>query len=94
LQIEWLSRAISDLDEAANYIGRDNPMVSAKVKLKIARAVSLLEQQPGVGRVGRISGTRELVVADTPYIVPYRLKADIVEVLRVYHSSKKWPDRL
>jgi toxin ParE1/3/4 len=94
LQVRWLNRAIFDLDEAVNYIARDNPIAAAEVQLKIVRAVSLLEQQPTLGRTGRVLGTKELVVADTPYIVPYRVKAGMVQVLRVYHSSRKWPDRL
>jgi toxin ParE1/3/4 len=91
LQIRWLNRALLDLGEAESYIARDNPVAAANVKLKIVRAVSLLEQQPGMGRPGRVYGTKELVVPDTPYIVPYRVKEGIVQVLRVYHSSRKWP---
>jgi addiction module RelE/StbE family toxin len=91
LRIKWLKRALLDLDEAESYIARDNPSVAAEVVLKIAKAVSLLGQQPGLGRPGRVSGTRELVVPDTPYIVPYRVKENTVQVLRVYHSSRKWP---
>lgn len=91
MQISWLNRALLDLDEAEHYLARDNPAAAAKVQLKIARAVSLLEQQPELGRAGRVSGTKELVVADTPYIVAYRIKAGTVQVLRVYHSARKWP---
>jgi plasmid stabilization system protein ParE len=46
---------------------------------------------PAMGRPGRVSGTRELVVPDTPYIVPYRVRRNAVEVLRVFHAAGKWP---
>jgi toxin ParE1/3/4 len=94
LRVKWLKRALLDLDEVEAFIAHDNPRAGAEVVLKIIRAVSLLKEQPGMGRVGRITGTKELVVPDTPFIVPYRVKDDTVQVLRVYHSSRKWPARL
>ena len=94
MQIKWLRQALPDLDEAESYIAQDNPNAAAGVLLEIVRAVSMLERQPGLGRPGRVSGTKELIVPDTPYIVPYRVKDGIVQVLRVYHSSRKWPVRL
>jgi toxin ParE1/3/4 len=94
LRIKWLKRALLDLDEAESYITRDNPSAAAEVVLRIVKAVSMLGLQTGLGRPGRVSGTRELVVPDTPYIVPYRVKENTIQVLRVYHSSRKWPDKL
>ena len=92
MRIKWLKRALLDLDEAESYISRDNPSAAAEVVLKIVSAVSLLGQQPGLGRPGRVSGTKELIVPETPYLVPYRVKENTVQVLRIYHSSRKWPN--
>jgi plasmid stabilization system protein ParE len=47
-----------------------------------------------MGRAGRVTGTRELVVAGTPYIVPYRVRVEAVEILRVFHAARKWPEKL
>ena len=69
-------------------------MGAAGVVVKIVRAVSLLKDHPGLGRTGRVPGTRELVVPKTPFIVPYRVKDDTVQILRVYHASRIWPDRM
>jgi len=91
LRVKWIRRALRDLDEVEAYIARDNPAAAAEVALNIARAVSLLQEQPGLGRAGRVPGTRELVIPDSPYIVPYRVKDNIVQVLRVYHASRRWP---
>lgn len=93
MQIKWLSRALLDLDSVESYIAQENPGAAGKTVLKIIDAVSRLERQPGLGRPGRVAGTKELVVPGTPYIVPYRVKEGVVQVLRVYHSSRKWPDR-
>jgi toxin ParE1/3/4 len=92
LRVKWIRRALRDLDEVEAYIARDNPAAAAETVLGIARAVSLLQEQPGLGRAGRVPGTRELVIPDSPYIVPYRVKDNIVQVLRVYHASRQWPD--
>lgn len=45
-----------------------------------------------LGRPGRISGTRELVVTKFPYILPYRVRNNAVEILRVFHTARKWPE--
>ena len=52
-----------------------------------------LAEQPGIGRPGRVLGTRELIVSKTRYIVPYRVHGEIVEVLRVFHTSRRLPGR-
>ena len=39
-------------------------------------------------------GTRKLIIPDTPYIVPYRVRGTIIEIVGVYHTSRRWPDRL
>lgn len=94
MRIKWLRQALLDLDETECYIARNNPAAAAEVVTKVVKAVSMLEQQPGLGRPGRVPGSKELVVPDTPFIVPYRVKEGYVQVLRIYHSSRKWPDQL
>ncbi|HDH16523.1 MAG TPA: type II toxin-antitoxin system RelE/ParE family toxin [Gammaproteobacteria bacterium] len=48
-----------------------------------------------LGHTGRLPGTRELVIPATRYIVPYRVRPRLqkIEILRVFHASKKLPDR-
>jgi plasmid stabilization system protein ParE len=43
--------------------------------------------------VGRIPDTRELVVVDTPFIVPYRVRDGDVEILAVFHSARQWAEK-
>lgn len=94
MRVRWLRRAILDLDAAEAYIAQDDPHAAAGVILRIVSAVSMLKYQPGIGRDGRVPGTKELVIPVTPFIVPYRVKDETVQILRVYHASRKWPDRL
>ncbi|MGO9274956.1 MAG: type II toxin-antitoxin system RelE/ParE family toxin [Terriglobia bacterium] len=97
LEIRWLKRALANLDAEAAFIGRDNPAAAARVVEAIATTVELLAQHArgaARGRTGRVEGTRELVVPDTPYLVPYRVRGHAVEILRVFHGARKWPKKL
>ncbi len=75
----------------SEYISQDNPDAAARTVAAIVRAVEALEHFPALGRPGRIPGTRELVVSGTPYIVPYRVRGDVLQVIRVFHAARKWP---
>lgn len=93
MQVKWLRKALANLDHEATYIAQDNPAAARKVVKSILDTVALLAEQPALGNPGRIAGTRELVVADTRYLVPYRVKNAQVEILRVFHTSRKPPER-
>lgn len=81
--IKWLEDALYDLQSLRHYISQDNANAANKVVKKILNKVNLLSEQPDIGRQGRVLNTRELVISDTPYIVPYRIKNGVVEILRV-----------
>jgi plasmid stabilization system protein ParE len=42
--------------------------------------------------VGRIPGTRELVVPGLPYIVLYEVADTAVQILHIYHGARNWPE--
>jgi plasmid stabilization system protein ParE len=41
-----------------------------------------------------VAGTRELVIARTPYIAAYQVQSDRVFILRVLHAAQAWPKAL
>lgn len=94
LKVRWLKRALANLEAEAEYISRGSQAAAQRVVLAIEQAVQLLASHPALGRAGRVEGTRELVVTGTPYILPYRVREDRVEVLRVFHAARKWPAKL
>jgi toxin ParE1/3/4 len=94
VRVRWLRRALRNLDEEADYIARDDPDAAARTVQRIASAIEQLTNHPASGRIGRVPGTRELVITGTAYIVPYRVRGDAVEILRVFHGARKWPDKL
>ncbi len=94
MRVKWLRQALLDLDVIETFISKDSPVMARKTILKIIKTVSLLKEQQGLGRAGRVPDTRELVIHQLPYIVPYRVIEEVVQILRVYHTLRKWPDRL
>ena len=93
--IEWSPQAIADLVSLRAYIAEDDKAAAQRIALHIIRNIEeLLSDNPNMGRAGRVPGTRELVVPRTPYIVPYRVRNNRIQVLRVYHGARKWPTRL
>ncbi|MGC0772083.1 MAG: type II toxin-antitoxin system RelE/ParE family toxin [Candidatus Acidiferrum sp.] len=93
MRVRWLRVALANLEAEADYIAEDNPAAADRVVQRIFRAVALLSKNPAMGRAGRVPGTRELVVPNTPYIIPYRVHAGAIEILRVFHAAQKWPNR-
>lgn len=93
MRVRWLRTALRNLDEEASYVASDSPAAARLVVQRVLEAVAQLAEQPSLGRPGRVLGTRELVVLKTRYIVPYRVRADVVEILRVFHSSRRPPQR-
>jgi toxin ParE1/3/4 len=94
MQVRWLRTALANLDSAAEYIALENRMAAQKIVVEAFRLTDLLADNPDLGRVGRVPGTRELVMAHHPYIIPYRIRDDVVEILRFFHTSRQWPDAL
>ncbi len=93
VKIRWLSDAVIDLTEIRDYIASDKPDTARNVAVRIKNEISRLKEHPGIGRPGRVEGTRELVVSDLPYIIPYRVKKNAIEILRVLHGAREWPKK-
>lgn len=93
MTIVWSPRAIEHLAHLRAYIAHDNPKAANRIGGTLLEAVERLAEHPNVGRPGRVPGTRELVVPGTPYVIPYRLRGDRLEVLAVFHGRQKWSKR-
>jgi toxin ParE1/3/4 len=90
----WSPEAIADLAALRAYIAQDDPAAAQRIALHILHNVeALLPNHPGMGRPGRVPGTRELVIPKTPFIVPYRVEGDRIQILRVFHGARRWPER-
>lgn len=91
----WTRRALRHVDEIKVYYTQEaDEDVARRMLGHIQDALTRLDDYPSLGRIGRIDGTRELVVPRTPYIVAYRVRRHTVEVLAVLHAARRWPTQL
>lgn len=93
MRVRWLRSALKSLGDEAEFIATDDPRAAHAIVNRVLLNVALLADQPGLGRPGRVPGTRELVIPGTHYIVPYRVRQDAVEVLRLFHTARRSPSR-
>jgi plasmid stabilization system protein ParE len=77
--------ALDGLEQACHYIAQDNPRTPERI-LGAARNLADLPE------MGRVPGTRELVVSGTSYIVVYAVGGDHVTIMR-FSSAQRWPER-
>src|ERR1039457_3512699 len=94
MHLEWSVFALADREAIFDYIEADSPRAAVSVDDRIEARAEGLVQFPEMGRAGRIEGTRELVISQTPYIAAYRIIGDTVRILRVLHGAQKWPDEM
>jgi len=92
VKIEWAPYALQDRIAIFDYIEADNPRAALAIDERIRSRVETLSLFPEMGRIGRVEGTRELVISNTPYIAAYRITGSAVRILRVLHGAQPWPD--
>jgi addiction module RelE/StbE family toxin len=90
MELFWTPEAIQDRDEIYDYIEADNPAAALALDELFAEKAGRLVDHPGLGRSGRVAGTRELV-AHQNYILVYDVADDLLRVLRVLHAARQWP---
>ncbi|MCB2182239.1 MAG: type II toxin-antitoxin system RelE/ParE family toxin [Desulfobulbaceae bacterium] len=90
-KIEWTSPALNDLTSAGEYISQDNPKPARRMASRVKEAVEHLREHPNLGRPGRLTDTKELVVSGTPLIVIYWIKSGGIQILRLLHHARRWP---
>jgi toxin ParE1/3/4 len=87
----WTRRALLRTDTIGVHISKSNPAAANRVVERIRVAALSLCDFSSQGRKGRVTGTRELVLADIPYILVYRQTKNMIEILTILHTSRRWP---
>jgi toxin ParE1/3/4 len=95
MQVKWLRRALRNLEQEVEHIASDDPIAAGLVAQRIEHGLQLLSDNPSLGHPGRVPGTYELIIPKTRYIIPYRVRPRLgqIEILRVFHTSRKPPER-
>jgi toxin ParE1/3/4 len=81
MRVHWTTPALRDLKTIGDYIAKDSR--------DIFNQTDMLATTPHMGRGGRVPNTRELVISE-PFIVPYRVRGDEVQILAVFHGARRW----
>jgi toxin ParE1/3/4 len=88
--VYWRPQAINDLVRIGRHIAINSAVNADNVVAELQAKTAALASYPNMGRIGRIAGTRELVV-HTHYIVIYRASGSTVQIIRVKHTARKGP---
>ena len=93
--VRWTHSARRDYRNIIEWLSDRNPAAALRVANAIDNRLAVLETMPRIGRVARLEGTRELVIARTPYLAIYQIKGadDRVLVVRLLHAAQRWPPK-
>ena len=91
VSVVWWGPSLDHLEAIRAYIEEREPRGARRVVQRILERVEALVDNPHIGRPGRVPGTRELVVTDTPFLVAYAVEGDQVIILAVLHGARRWP---
>lgn len=94
MRVRWTRLALLHLAEIHDHIAAENPAAARRVAQRIRKEAGILADHPGIGRPGRLSGTRELVIDRYPYVIAYRVEPAEVQIAAVVHTSRRWPGEL
>lgn len=94
MKIRWTAIAARDLESTHEYVSEDSPTRADALVDRILSGIEVFERYPQFGRKGRVEGTRELVIAGTPFVVVYRVRQEQIEILSILHAARKWPESL
>lgn len=92
LVLVWKESAGADLQRNIERYAEADPLTAWRIYGEVIERAEALAEQPGIGRRGRVAGTRELVLKGTPFILVYQVNEDLVEILRVLHGAQRWPE--
>lgn len=90
MRLEWKPMALSDREIIMDYISLDNPQAAIALDDEFEAAAERACNSPEQYKSGRVKGTREVVVRPH-YILIYRIEGDVLEVIRILHAARQWP---
>ena len=89
MQIVWLPKALENLKEIKAYIDVESPKSARMVAERIKKTVSLLQENPRIGKPSLVDGFREIQVSKLPFVIPYKVIDDRIIIVRVFHTKQK-----
>lgn len=93
MQVEWLRKALQNLDDEAAYLAQHNLAAARDFVAAVFDDIAQLALHPAMGREGRVPGTREWPMPGHPYLIPYRVRDGKLQILRIFHTRRLPPER-
>jgi toxin ParE1/3/4 len=93
MNVRWTLPAAEQLEQLYNYIADTEPAAAEEITHHVIDVTEMLGRHPKAGRNGRVAGTREFLVPDTPFVVAYTVTDQTLWILAVYHGARKWPEQ-
>lgn len=91
MRVNWTEQAMGLLVAAVeHYAKAHDPVKAYQTFDQVIDRAKALGDHPGIGRRGRVAGTKEFVLKGTPFILVYQVSGDQVDILRVLHGSQAW----
>ncbi len=89
IAILWTQRAIAHLEAELDYYENIHRKLSKELSHVIKESIEKLKHAPGIGRPGKHMGTREFILSKYPYVIAYRVRDNILEILAFIHQKRK-----
>jgi addiction module RelE/StbE family toxin len=94
MRVNWTKRALNDLEIEANYLNEISPSIKDSFLEDVEGGIDLIKEYPELGRIGRVNQTRELILKKFQYILVYLVESSYIDIIRLLHTSRKWPNSL
>lgn len=91
LEYKFSKAAFSDLRETTNFYENNQNGLGARFIQSLRASLETLQFNPKIGRYGKVVNTREFVLQEFPFVIVYRIKNKLLEILRVMHQSRRYP---
>ncbi len=92
MKLIWTEPALADRDHIVRYIATDNRNAAIKIDTLMDETAESLFHAPQKGRLGRVEGTRELIMHRNYILVyGYDIENTTIYIVAVLHSAQQWP---
>jgi toxin ParE1/3/4 len=93
-RVRWTPQAADDLQAIRDFFARDSEPYAAVLVRRLVEAVDVLEEFPRSGRRVPEHSDREDLreLVRPPFRIVYRLSAEVLHVVTIFHSARTIPE--
>ena len=94
LKLRFTIAAQRDLNDIFEYLEPRNPRAANSVINAIEYSINFLTEYPMSARKTDMNDVRVKPLTKYPFLIFYHAHDEELTILRVWHSSREWPDGL